>query len=150
MAVSEEHPAQIPVAARDEPERGPAEMESPEDTQATLMKEQFERGIEEFKKGDFLSAVERFTWITKGDPRNPRAWSYLSLALSKVPERVKEAEEALLRAIHLDPSNSDHLANLGLLYLKAGLKARAKRQFEKALSLDPENMRAKRGLEQTN
>jgi Flp pilus assembly protein TadD len=125
-------------------------MESPEDTQATLMKEQFERGIEEFKKGDFLSAVERFTWITKGDPRNPRAWSYLSLALSKVPERVKEAEEALLRAIHLDPSNSDHLANLGLLYLKAGLKARAKRQFEKALSLDPENMRAKRGLEQTN
>jgi tetratricopeptide (TPR) repeat protein len=150
MPAPEKHPAQPPVAAHDEPERGAAVKESPEDTQATLMKEQFERGIEEFKKGDFLSAVERFTWITRGDPRNPRAWSYLSLALSKMPERVKEAEEALLRAIHLDPSNSDHLANLGLLYLKAGLKARAKRQFEKALSLDPENMRAKRGLEQTN
>ena len=149
VAASGTVPADTPFVAGSTPERKAAERESPEDTQAALMKEHFERGIEEFKKGDFLSAVERFTWITKGDPRNPRAWSYLSLALSKVPERVKEAEEALLHAIHLDPSNSEHLANLGLLYLKAGLKTRARRQFEKALSLDPENMRAKRGLEQT-
>ncbi len=119
-----------------------------EDTDSMLLEEQFKRGIEEFKKGDFWGASELFRLVTRKNPKNPTAWSYLSLALSKIPNRTKEAEEALLEAVKLEPYSSDHLANLGLLYLKAGLKKRAQHNFEKALKLDPANAKAKKGLEQ--
>ncbi|HWR57814.1 MAG TPA: DUF4388 domain-containing protein [Thermodesulfovibrionales bacterium] len=119
-----------------------------EDTDSVLLEAQLKRGIEEFKKGDFWGAAELFKLVTRRNPKNPTAWSYLSLAVSKIPNRGKEAEEALLEAVKLEPYNSEHLANLGLLYLKAGLKKRALHQFEKALRLDPENDRAKKGLEQ--
>ena len=119
-----------------------------EDTEAALIEEQFRRGVEEFKKGDFWVAAELFRLVTRKTPKNPKAWSYLSLAVSKIPNRTKEAEEALLEAIKLEPYSGEHLANLGLLYFKAGLKKRAQHQFEKALRLDPSNAKAKKGLEQ--
>jgi len=122
---------------------------SPEERKAMIRDEQFKRGVEEFKKGDFVTSAELFRWMAGDDPKDVKAWSYLSLALSKIPSKLKEAEEALLQAIRLDPFNSDHIANLGLIYLKAGLKTRAKQQFEKALRLDSGNARAKAGLEQT-
>lgn len=119
-----------------------------EDTQTVLLEEQFKRGVEEFKKGNFWGSAELFRLVTRKSPKNAKAWSYLSLALSKIPNRLKEAEEALLESIRLEPFNSEHFANLGHLYLVAGLRKRALHQFEKALRLDPENQRARKGLEQ--
>lgn len=120
-----------------------------EDTHASLIDEQFRRGVEEFKKGNYWGAADIFRWVTRKAPKNPKAWSYLSLTLSKIPQRLKDAEEALLEAIRLEPFNSEHLTNLGLIYLKAGLKKRARHQFERALRIDPENAKAKKGLEQS-
>jgi len=119
-----------------------------EDTHAALLEEQFKRGIEEFKNGNYWGAAELFRLVTRNFPKNPRAWSYLSLSLSKIPNRLKEAEEALLQTIKLEPFSGEHYANLGHLYLKAGLSKRAQHQFEKALRLDPENTRARKGLVQ--
>jgi tetratricopeptide (TPR) repeat protein len=119
-----------------------------EDTHAALLEEQFRRGIEEFKKGNFWGSAELFRLVTRKSPKNARAWSYLSLALSKIPNRLKEAEEALLESIRLEPFNGEHFANLGHLYLMAGLRKRALHQFEKALRLDPDNAKAKKGIEQ--
>jgi Flp pilus assembly protein TadD len=64
-------------------------------------------------------------------------------------KRLKDAEEALLEAIKLEPHNADHYANLGLIYFKAGMMKRAQSQFEKALKLDPGNAKAQKGLKQT-
>jgi Flp pilus assembly protein TadD len=119
-----------------------------EDTETVLLDEQFRRGVEEFKNGNFWGAAEIFKWVTKNNPKNPKAWSYLSLTLSKMPHRMKDAEEALLESIKLEPYNGEHFANLGILYLKEGHKKKAERQFEKALKLDPGNAKAKKGLEQ--
>ncbi|MCL4477212.1 MAG: DUF4388 domain-containing protein [Nitrospirae bacterium] len=119
-----------------------------EDTQAALLEEQFKRGVEEFKRGNYWGAAELFRLVTRNFSKNPKAWSYLSLSLSKIPNRLKEAEEALLQAIKLEPFSGEHYANLGHLYLKAGLSKRAHHQFEKALKLDPENAKAKKGLDQ--
>jgi len=116
---------------------------------AALAEEQFRQGVEEFKKGNFWGASDSLKWATKLDPKRPKYWSYLSLSLSKIPNRLKEAEEALIHAIKLDPYNAEHHANLGLIYMKAGMKKRAHSHFEKALKFDPENTRAKEGLEQT-
>lgn len=119
-----------------------------EDTDTALLEEQFRRGVEEFKKGNFWGAAELFRLVARKSPKHLKAWSYLSLALSKIPNRLKEAEEALLEAIKLEPFSSEHFANLGHLYLKAGLQKRAQHQFEKSLRLDAGNVKAKKGLEQ--
>lgn len=111
--------------------------------------EQFKRGISEFKKGNFWGSIDNFKWAVKMMPKNSLYWSYLSLAYSKIPGRLKDAEDALLKAIEHDPVNSNYYANLGLIYIKAGLKKRALANFQKALKLNPNNEKAKKGLEQT-
>ncbi|MBI1811921.1 MAG: tetratricopeptide repeat protein [Nitrospirae bacterium] len=108
----------------------------------------FKRGVDEFKKGKFEDAVALFRQATEVDAEKPQYWSYLSLSLSKVPHKMKEAEDALLKAIKLEPLNGEHYVNLGSLYLKAGLHKSASGQFEKALKFDPGNVNAQKGLKQ--
>jgi len=122
-------------------ENAPAESGKAED--------QFKNGITEFKKGNFWGAVENFKWAIKLNPGNASYLSYLSLAYSKVPGKLKEAEEALQQAIKLEPFNADLHANLGLIYIKADLKKRAGNCFQKALKIDPQHDKAKKGLEQS-
>jgi len=110
--------------------------------------ELFKKGVDEFKKGKFEDAVALFRQAVDIDSEKPQYWSYLSLSLSKVPHKMKEAEEALLKSIKLEPLNGEHYANLGSLYLKAGLHKRASGQFEKALKFDPGNVKAQKGLKQ--
>jgi curved DNA-binding protein CbpA len=109
----------------------------------------FKRGVEEFKSGNFWGAAEAFQWAAKLNENNARYWSYLSLAYTKMDNKLKDAEEALVHAIRLEPYNPDHYANLGHIYLKGGMKKRAQAAFEKALKIDPENTKAKKGLQQT-
>jgi tetratricopeptide (TPR) repeat protein len=114
-----------------------------------IAEEQFKRSVVEFKKGNFWGAVDFLKWATKLEPKNAKYWSYLSLSLSEIPKRLKDAEEALLEAIKLDPYNARYYVSLGMIYVKAGTKQRAYKQFEKALKLDPENIKAKKWLKQT-
>ena len=108
----------------------------------------FRRGVEEFKSGNFLGAAEAFQWATKLNKNNARYWSYLSLAYLKMEKKLKDAEEALVHAIGIEPDNPDHYANLGHIFLKEGMKKRAQDAFEKTLKIDPENAKAKKGLQQ--
>jgi tetratricopeptide (TPR) repeat protein len=110
--------------------------------------DQFKKGITEFKKGNFWGAVENFKWAIKLNPDNASYLSYLSLAYSKVPGKLKEAEEVLQQAIKLEPFNADLHANLGLIFIKADLKKRALNCFQKALKIDPKHDKAKKGLQQ--
>jgi Flp pilus assembly protein TadD len=119
------------------------------DNKAERASEQFREGVADFKKGNFWGAIDRFKWAAKLEPENANYWSYLSLACSKVPGRIKEAEEALLTALKLEPFNADFHSHLGLVYMKAGLKKRANASFQKALKIDPKNEKARKGLEQT-
>lgn len=110
--------------------------------------EQFKKGVDEFKRANFQGAVDLFKKAAKINPKKAQYLSYLSLALSKISHGLREAEEALLEAIKLEPFNGDHYANLGLLYLKTGLHKKAAGQFEKALKFDPGNIKAQKGLKQ--
>ncbi|MEJ2696435.1 MAG: DUF4388 domain-containing protein [Candidatus Sulfobium sp.] len=126
----------------------PAPSAGEEEPGATA-EDRFSRGVEEFKKGNFEGAVDHFRWAAKLMPGNSRYWSYLSLAYSKVAGRLELAEQALLTAIRLEPSNADYHANLGLIYLKAGTREKAGSSFQEALRIDPRNEKAKKGLLQT-
>jgi len=110
--------------------------------------EVFKTGVDEFKKNNFEAAVKLFQEAAEMSPQAAQYWSYLSLSLSKLPHKLKEAEAALLKAIKLEPLNAEHYTNLGSLYLKAGLNKRASGQFEKALKFDSGNVRAQKGLKE--
>ncbi len=133
-----------PYERKEEPVR---EEEKPEEVPPEVQAlRQYKRALKELKKGDFWVAAEALRWATRLDPGEPKYWFYLSKALSNLPRRLKHAEEALLEAIKLDRFNSEYYSELGHIYLKAGLKKRAKRQFEKALELDRKNTDALEGL----
>jgi tetratricopeptide (TPR) repeat protein len=127
-----------------------SETESTEQQKEDQASEQFNRGIREYKDGNYWQAAESFQWTTRLDGAKSKYWNYLSLSLSKIPGRLKQAEEALFEAIKIDPFNDQYYANLGLIYFKAGLKKRAKAQFEKALKLSPNNKRALEGIQNLN
>jgi len=121
--------------------------EKPEEvTKSPDAEKYFKYGVEAFKKKDFKNAVTSLRSATQLEPRQARYWSYLSLFLTKIPDSMKEAEEALLEAITLEPYNAEYYVNLGMIYLKGGSQKKARNQFEKALKFDPDNEKAKKGL----
>lgn len=126
----------------------PGKVREDEVSNAQKAEELFKRGVEEFNKGNFWGAVDSLKWAVKFNPKKAQYWSYLSLSFTRIPNRLKDAEEALLEAIKLDPYNAEHYVNLGTIYIKGGMKKRARHQFEKALKFDQKNVNAKRGLEQ--
>ena len=135
-SVKKAEPAVVPFAEK----KGPL---SPEPDTGKI----FKQGIEEFKKGNFHNAVELLSSTVDSEPGNAKYRSYLALALTKLPNRAADAENALLHAIKLEPENADHYANLGFIYGKEGLINKARETFEKALKLDRNNIKAKKGIE---
>ena len=109
--------------------------------------EQFKRGIKEFKKGNFRGAAEFLRGATREKPHKANYWANLSLALLKMPNKRKEAEEAILKAIALEHHNANYYIHLGNIYLQGGMKKRALHQFETALKWDPTNETAQNEIE---
>ncbi|VAX30713.1 hypothetical protein MNBD_NITROSPIRAE02-1355 [hydrothermal vent metagenome] len=125
-----------------------SDAELPAHLKESQAEEQYRRGVLEYKAGNYWQAIDAFGWATRLNPKKPKYWSRLSLALTKIPGRLKQAEEAILEAIKLEPFKADHHAHLGHIYLKAGLKKRARTHFEKALKFDTGNEEALKGLEE--
>lgn len=119
----------------------------PADRAIVRAEEQYNRGIEEYKTGNFWGASDFFRGATRTDPGKAEYWAYLSLSLSKIPKRLKEAEETMLKAIMLEPHNAGYYVHLGVIYLATGLDKRAVQQFESALKWDPTNRKAIAELE---
>lgn len=130
-------------------DRAPRKAESEKTLAAPQGEYYFKNGVDAFKKGLFNEAVDSFRAATRLEPGDAKYWSYLSLSLCRVPEMLKDAENALFEAVRLEPDKADHYANLGLIYLRKGMKKRAEELFEEALNLDPKNAKAIKGLEKT-
>lgn len=129
-----------PIAGKKVPEQKAATVQDAE--------KHFKQGIGEFKKKNFEAAVKSLRLATEIEPKQARYWSHLSLFLTKIPDKMKEAEEALFEAITLEPYNAEHYVNLGMIYMKGGYKKKASNQFEKALKFDPGNEKAKKWIGQ--
>lgn len=114
-----------------------------QDPNVILAKEHFKKGINDFLKGNFWGASDSFRLASRLQPLKAIYWAHLSLALSKIPKRLKEAEEVMLKAISLEPNNAEYYMTLGLIFLNSGMKLRAIREFENALKLDPDNKKAR-------
>lgn len=70
----------------------------------------------------------------------------LAMAEARVPALSKKAEHDYLKAIELESWNAEPHVGLGVLYKNAGLATRARKEFERALELEPEHRLAKKEL----
>ena len=66
----------------------------------------------------------------------------LAQAIAKNPKWQKRSEEILLSLIQENPKMPDVHLELGMLYKRAGLRARATAQFQKVLALRPDDPQA--------
>ncbi len=99
--------------------------------------------------GDNLPrAIASFDEADRLDPEYAPAWAGLAAAYALMPqyrlvdfkETYTQAELNARRAIQIDPAMADPYAVLGWIYFQRRDYANMKRQFDKALSLDPNNI----------
>ena len=63
----------------------------------------------------------------------------LALTQAKLPIYRKEAENNFIKDTRLEPWNAEAMVGLGVLYKKEGMHIKAKKQFERALQIDPDH-----------
>src|ERR1700730_17959176 len=81
------------------------------------------------QSGDAKRAAELYREVITEDPRNPRTYYNLALALRRLGD-VPAERESLEKALALDPGFAAALNQIGLLDLDAGRPAEAERRFK--------------------
>jgi curved DNA-binding protein CbpA len=102
----------------------------------------FGNGERYFGDGRYHEAIEELRTAVRLDPSRAEYHRALGLALSKNPKWRKQAEDALSKALELNRFDADSYVGLGELYHEGGLETRARKMFEEALALDPDNVHA--------
>ena len=102
----------------------------------------FGNGERYFRDGRYHEAIEELRTAIRLDPWKAEYHRALGLALSKNPKWRKQAEDAFSKALELNRFDADSYVGLGELYHEGGLETRARKMFEEALALDPDNVHA--------
>jgi hypothetical protein len=91
------------------------------------------------REGDFHNAIQYGKLAISYAPEDARYYYLLAECHVRNPEArwQRAAEQNFLRAAELDPWNADYKLSLGRFYKKRGLKLRARKQFEAALTVVP-------------
>jgi Flp pilus assembly protein TadD len=92
------------------------------------------------RTGQTDAATALYRSLLKG-PQAAAAWHGLGLIAASA-ERPGEAEDALARAVALDPLNVDYLGDLGFHRLREGEGAQAREPLAQAAELAPSDTRA--------
>jgi tetratricopeptide (TPR) repeat protein len=108
--------------------------------------DQFSEGVKQFQAQNYWGAEESFQWAMRLEPGNVEYVFHLGLTLSRIPRRGREAEEFLLKAVEMAPSNVAYYLELGNFYMKNGLKAKALTVFQNALQYDPTSDKIKASI----
>jgi curved DNA-binding protein CbpA len=75
----------------------------------------------------------------KYDDANPAYLSWYGFSLGVLRTQLHEARDACKKALEMEFYNADYHANLGFVYMQAGLSSTALECFEEALKWDPEH-----------
>jgi len=105
------------------------------------------KGAKSLREGNVADALADLKSALDHDENCSRAHYFMGIALAKVKGREKEAFRHLERSTTLEPENAVMLAETASLALKFGMKAKAQRLAEKALTFDPTNEKANLALE---
>jgi tetratricopeptide (TPR) repeat protein len=106
----------------------------------------FLQGKTLFDRGRYEEAIGLLEEAVRLKENKGDYYLLLALAQSRIPDLSRKAEKNFLKAIELEPWDAEGFVGLGLLYKQEGLVHRARKQFEKALEVDPEHEAARREL----
>jgi len=96
----------------------------------------FEKGAEEFNKGNGKKAFEEFEEAVNEDDHYAEAWEHMGI-IRHSEDRLDEAEEYFRKSIEIDPNSFRALADLGTILLLKGDPAGAKELYERAILIRP-------------
>jgi Tfp pilus assembly protein PilF len=116
---------------------------------AEIARQAYERGLAQLDAHANHEAVELLRTAVSHAPEQARYRSTLAVALARNPHWAREAIQEAEKAVQLEPAAAVHQGILAELLLGQGLKLRARRAAEGALSLDPREARARRVLQET-
>jgi tetratricopeptide (TPR) repeat protein len=113
---------------------------------AEMARQNFKHGKELSDKGKFGEALSFLENACEQDHSKAEYFHYLGRTQARNPRWKKKAEESLLKAIEMAPSDPRIYVDLGALYAKGGMQSRAAEMYRKALEWDPANEEAQQGL----
>lgn len=93
----------------------------------------------EEKQGKWSAAALSWERVSEGRPENAEAARSAAEALIKASGDMHKAARIAQRAVDIAPSDPANVVALARALLAAGDRARAKRELEKAVKLDPQN-----------
>ncbi len=129
-------------------ERKGAQTESKRvDHRKEVFKAYLVRGKEALKNNDFREAAKNFFEATKVNPDDSKAFYYLAFACFKDPNMLDRAENAIMKAIRLSPTDGKILKLAGNIYYKKGDVESARQYFEKALDWLGEDIEIEKKLQ---
>ncbi len=96
----------------------------------------FDLGLVLFQMEDYQNALKEMEYLLEKRIRNYGILSYAGISALHLG-RLDEAERFILEAIEIEPASVEAHFNLGSLYLLKGEREKARRAFERCLSLDP-------------
>lgn len=98
--------------------------------------------------GEIDEAIALLEEVIRTGCNEAIAYHELAKLYFKKGENLQIAKNYCLKAIEIDPRKVDFYITLGEIYTKAGLLRNARREFERALTLQPENQKVKLFLEE--
>lgn len=101
---------------------------------AELARAYLVRGVESYKKGDYMGAAKAFEEATRLAPSNPQAWHNLAMALSRDERWLRRAAAAVTKAVDLEPMKPAYLKLAGKIHARLGNQDQAVRAYRQALS----------------
>lgn len=105
----------------------------------------YHRALEAVKAKDYHAAIQ-FLQQAVRKHETARSHALLAECLSQNPHWTHKAEDAYRRAMELDQFDARLPLALGRLYARAGLKGRAREQYQKALEIQADLEDAKQAL----
>lgn len=100
------------------------------------------KGAQTLREGRVTDALSELKSALDHDESCSRAHFFMGLGLGKVSGREKDGLRHLEKAITLEPGNAVMLSEAANLAFTVGMRARALRMAEEALSFDPTNKKA--------
>ena len=97
---------------------------------------------------NYGQAIEHYRKAVDYEVDEPQAYARLAYLLEKLDPDPREIVRLLQIAVQKSPENVEFRCRLGERYAAQGLTLNARREFNQALKLDKNNVRAKEGLSQ--
>lgn len=125
----------------------------PGGTGATMDRKEIARKLaakasQTMREGRLTEALSELKTALDHDDSCSRAHYFMGIGLGKISGREKDGLRHLERAVSLEPGNAVMLSEAADLAFTVGMRARAERLAEEALSLDPTNKKASSVLAQ--